>query len=112
MPLPWPDRHQTKSPYPRHNSPVAEAPEGEEIASATEACRVAEAHAVRVGSAEEPGATVGAAQNPAVRAALPAWAAVGAGVVAAVAEVVAGEEEGNKVSFHAFAERSLQRPQL
>jgi hypothetical protein len=67
----------------------------EEIALATEACQAAEAHAVPAGSAVE----VEAAPDPAVRVALPAWVAVGAGVAVAVAGVVVEGEEGNKASF-------------
>lgn len=75
--------------------PVEEVPE-EEIALAIEACQVAEAHAIPAGSAEE--AVVGAAPDPAVLVALPAWAAVVAGVGVAVAGVVEGEE-GNRHLF-------------
>jgi hypothetical protein len=74
--------------------PVVEVLE-EEIALATEACQAAEAHAVPAGSAAE----VEAAPDPAVRVALPAWVAVGAGVAVAVAGVVVEGEEGNKASF-------------
>lgn len=78
----------------------------EEIGLATEACQAAEAHAIPAGSAAE----VEAAPDPAVRVALPAWAAVGAGVAAAVAGVVVEAEEGNEGSFLSFATVAASNP--